>query len=245
MGSPNTPNSPVVEPWLRAAGVSVVLGAVRVLDDVEVSVKPGSVVAVVGASGAGKSTLFRAIAGEISLSAGSVALRGTDVTVLPLWKRARLGLGYVPQGPSVLLDMTVSDNILAFERAARVESRPREERAGAVKLEQRLGVRARDLSGGERRRLELLRALIADPAVLVCDEPFAAGDPIHVQVLSTLLRAHADRGRAVLIADHRVRDALGIADLAIFLSDGHVVASGPGAQLADHPAVRGRYLGVA
>jgi lipopolysaccharide export system ATP-binding protein len=151
----------------------------------------------------------------------------------------------VPQGPSVLLDMTVSDNIAAFERAARVESRPREERARAVKLEQRLGVRARDLSGGERRRLELLRALIADPAVLVCDEPFAAGDPIHVQVLSTLLRAHADRGRAVLIADHRVRDALGIADLAVFLSDGRVIASGPGAQLADHPAVRGRYLGVA
>jgi lipopolysaccharide export system ATP-binding protein len=239
------PETLTVEPWLHAAGVSVVLGSVRVLDDVEVSVKCGSVVAVVGASGAGKSTLFRAIAGEVSLSGGTVALRGKDVTALPLWKRARLGLGYVPQGPSVLLDMTVSDNIAAFERAARVESQPREERARVVKLEQRLGVRARDLSGGERRRLELLRALIADPAVLVCDEPFAAGDPIHVQVLSALLRAHADRGRAVLIADHRVGDALGIADLAVFLSDGRVIASGPGAQLADHPAVRGRYLGVA
>lgn len=238
-------DTPVVEPCLRATGVSVVLGAVKVLDDVEVIVTPGSVVAVVGASGAGKSTLFRAIAGEVSLCAGSVILRGTDVTGLPLWKRARLGLGYVPQGPSVLLDMTVSDNIVAFERAAGVASRPCEERASSVKLEERLGVRARDLSGGERRRLELLRALIADPALLVCDEPFAAGDPIHVGVLSALLRAHADRGRGVLIADHRLRDALGIADDAIFLSDGRVVASGPGAQLADHPAVRGRYLGVA
>jgi lipopolysaccharide export system ATP-binding protein len=240
-----SPNPSSVEPWLEAERLSVVLGAVRVLDAVELSVSPGRVFAVVGASGAGKSTLFRAIAGEISPHGGRVALRGTDVTTWPLWKRARLGLGYVPQGPSVLLDLTVSDNIRAFEQAARVAPQLVQERAATVKLEQRLGVRARDLSGGERRRLELLRALIADPAVLVCDEPFAAGDPIHVQVLSSLLRAHADRGRSVLIADHRMRDALGIADDAVFLSDGRVVASGPGAQLADHPAVRGRYLGVA
>lgn len=233
------------EPCLKAECLCVVLGAVRVLDEVELSVSPGRVFAVVGASGAGKSTLFRALAGEAPLHSGRVALRGTDVTAWPLWKRARLGLGYVPQGPSVLLDLTVSDNIRAFERAARVEPQLVQERAATVKLEQRLGVRARDLSGGERRRLELLRALIADPSVLVCDEPFAAGDPIHVQVLSMLLRAHADRGRCVLIADHRMRDALGIADDAVFLSDGRVVASGPGAQLADHPAVRGRYLGVA
>jgi lipopolysaccharide export system ATP-binding protein len=223
-------------------GVSVMLGGVRVLDGVDLDVRAGTVVGVVGANGAGKSTLFRAIAGEVTLLHGSVALRGEDVTALPLWKRARAGLGYVPQGPSVLLDLSVSENITTFERAARVARVPARERAGVVQLEHRLGVRARDLSGGERRRLEVLRALIADPAVLVCDEPFAAGDPLHVRVLSALLRAHADRGRGVLIADHRVQDALSICDDAVFLSDGRVLARGPAAHVADHPAVRSRYL---
>ncbi len=233
------------EPVLSATGIGVVLGGMRVLDGVDVAVRPGAVVGVLGASGAGKSTLFRAIAGELPLSAGRVVLSGVDVTGLPLWKRARAGLGYVPQGPSVLLDLSVSENISTFERAARVAPRTAQERAQAVELEQHLDVRARDLSGGERRRLELLRAFIGDPAVLVCDEPFAAGDPVHVRALAALLRAHADRGRGVLIADHRMHDALSICDDALFLSEGRVIASGPAAQIADHPAVRGGYLGVA
>jgi lipopolysaccharide export system ATP-binding protein len=230
---------------LTVTNVSVVLGGVRVLDGVDLVVRSGTVMAVVGASGAGKSTLFRAIAGELPLAQGSVALGGRDVSTLPLWRRARAGLGYVPQGPSVLLDLSVLENISTFERAARVPRRPAQERAQIVQLEHRLSVPAKDLSGGERRRLELLRALIADPAVLVCDEPFAAGDPVHVKALSVLLRAHADRGRAVLIADHRVQDALSISDEALFLGDGRVLARGPADQLSGHPAVRGQYLGVA
>lgn len=232
-------------PALQVIGLSVALGGVRVLDCVDASVSAGRVLGVVGVSGAGKSTLFRAIAGELRPQAGRVLLAGADVTAMPLWKRARLGLGYVPQGPSVLLDLTVADNITTFERAARVPASPPRERAETVKLDNRLTVRARELSGGERRRLELLRALIADPRFLVCDEPFAASDPVHLHVLCDLLRGHAARGRAVLIADHRIDDALSICDEAIFLSEGRVLASGPGAQLRDHPAVRGRYLGVA
>ena len=232
-------------PALQVTELSVALGGVRVLDSVDVRVQVGRVLGVVGVSGAGKSTLFRAIAGELAPLQGRVLLAGTDVTALPLWKRARLGLGYVPQGPNVLLDLTVADNITTFERAAGTRTPSPRERAEAVKLEHRLGVRARELSGGERRRLELLRALVADPRLLVCDEPFAASDPVHLRVLSDLLRGHAARGRAVLIADHRIDDALSICDDAIFLSEGRVLASGPGAQLRDHPAVRGRYLGVA
>ncbi|HEX4336256.1 MAG TPA: ATP-binding cassette domain-containing protein [Polyangiaceae bacterium] len=227
---------------LRATGVSVVLGGLRVLDGVDLAVVAGTVVAVIGANGAGKSTLFKAIAGEQPLTAGAVLLGGVDVTALPLWKRARAGLGYVPQGPSVLFDLSVAENITTFERAARVAARPVAERARPFELEHRLDVRARDLSGGERRRLELLRALVAEPAVLVCDEPFAAGDPGHVRALSKLLRAHADRGGAVLIADHRVEDALSICDEASFLADGRIVVSGPPARVSDHPAVRKRYL---
>jgi lipopolysaccharide export system ATP-binding protein len=232
-------------PALQVSGLSVALGGVRVLDGIDVSVRAGRVLGVVGVSGAGKSTLFRAIAGEVVPLRGRVFLAGKDVTALPLWKRARLGLGYVPQGPSVLLDLTVAENITTFERAARAERSSPRERAEAVKLEHRLAVRARELSGGERRRLELLRALIADPRLLMCDEPFAASDPVHLRVLSDLLRGHVARGRAVLIADHRIDDALSICDDAIFISEGRVLASGPGAQLRDHPAVRGRYLGVA
>jgi len=229
---------------LEVTDLSVSLGGVRVLDGVDASVREGRVLGVIGVSGAGKSTLFRAIAGDVVLLRGRVALAGADVTALPLWKRARLGLGYVPQGPSVLLDLTVAQNIATFERASRARCLPPKERAETVQLEHRLGVRARELSGGERRRLELLRALVADPRILVCDEPFAASDPVHVRMLSDLLRGHAARGRAVLFADHRIDDALSISDDALFLSEGRVVASGPGAHLGNHPAVRGRYSGV-
>ena len=232
-------------PLLEVKGLGVALGGRTVLDSIDVDASAGTVVGVVGASGAGKSTLFRAIAGELSLVRGAVRLEGADVTREPLWQRARRGLGYVPQGPSVLFDLTVAENIGTFERAARVPLQPIGARARTVELESRLDVRARDLSGGERRRLELLRALIADPRVLLCDEPFAGGDPVHVRTLGRLLRAHADRGRAVLIADHRVADALSICDDALFLADGNVLARGPAQSLPDHPAVRGRYLGVA
>src|SRR5579871_2694939 len=145
-------------PALQVTGLSVALGGVRVLDAVDATVHAGRVLGVVGVSGAGKSTLFRAIAGELVPLQGRVLLAGADVTALPLWKRARLGLGYGPQGPSVLLDLTVAENITTFERAARVPTLPSRERAESVKLDHRIHVRARELSGGERRRLELLRA---------------------------------------------------------------------------------------
>jgi lipopolysaccharide export system ATP-binding protein len=231
------------EPSLQVRAATVVLGGREVLARVDVEVVAGEVVGVLGPSGAGKTTLFRAVAGELALRAGAVFLAGHEVTAAPLWQRARRGLGYLPQTPSVLFDLTVADNIRTFEKAASIPARPVEERAALVELQDRLQVRARDLSGGERRRLELLRALLPDPLVLVCDEPFAAGDPLHVRMLSRLIRQHADRGRAVLIADHRIADALAICDRALLLSDGEVKARGPARDFAEHPAVKDRYLG--
>jgi lipopolysaccharide export system ATP-binding protein len=160
-----------------------------------------------------------------------------------LWKRARLGLGYVPQTPSVLFDLDVRGNLRTFERALGLKPRPPEEWAALVDLGARLEVRAVALSGGERRRLELLRALMAEPRVLVLDEPLTGMDPARVAGLAKLLRAAAARGAAVVLADHRIREALEFCDQAALLVDGRVEVVARAAEFADHSAVVRRYLG--
>jgi lipopolysaccharide export system ATP-binding protein len=170
-----------------------------------------------------------------------VWMEETDVSSLPLWQRARRGLGYIPQVPSVLFDLTVADNIRTFEVAARAPGRPLSEWAERFGLESKLAILARDLSGGERRRLELLRAMVGRPKVLMCDEPFAAGDPAHVRLVVEHLRTIADAGGTVIVADHRTNDALVLCDRAIVLANGSVEAQGPASSFADHPAVQGRH----
>jgi lipopolysaccharide export system ATP-binding protein len=228
---------------LEGKSISARLGPQEVLRGIDLRVAAGQVVGVLGPSGAGKSTLFRVLSGELEPSAGSVVLAGDDVTREPLWKRARRGLGYVPQTPSVLHDLSVADNIRAFERAARAEPRPLDERTASVELSARLDVKARELSGGERRRLELLRALIAEPKVLVCDEPLTGIDPVAAVRVAGVLRARADRGMAIVLADHRIREALAVCDRALFLVDGRIELDASPAEFADHPFVRRRYLG--
>jgi lipopolysaccharide export system ATP-binding protein len=228
---------------LDAKGLRAKLGGVEILRGVDLSVERGRVLGVLGPSGAGKSTLFRVLVGELRPTSGEVWLDGQRITTLALWRRARVGMGYVPQTPSVLFDLTVADNIRVFERVARRERLPTKERAALVGLEDRLAVHAADLSGGERRRLDLLRALIAEPRVLICDEPLTGVDPVGAVQLGELLRACADRGVAVVLADHRVREALSICDSAVLLVDGQVAFEAPPQDFADHPAVKQRYLG--
>lgn len=229
---------------LSAEGVHVVRGGKAILRGVDLEARAGEVVGVLGPSGAGKSTLFGVLVGETPADRGKVALAGQDVTAWPLWKRARAGVGYVPQGPSVLWDLTVRGNLDAFRRIAGLP--PEEARVAAerVGLAERLDVPAGALSGGERRRLELGRAITREPRVLVCDEPFAGVDPAGAEHLGNLLRDLAGRGATVLLADHHVAEALRVCTRAMLLLDGVVSASAPAAEFAELPLVRGRYLGT-
>lgn len=210
-------------PLLAAEGLGVFLGGAPVLRDISIEVSAGEVLGIFGPSGAGKSTLFRALAGEERLASGRVLLSGQDVTRLSLFRRARRGLGYLPQTPSVLWDLTVAENLAVFQalgpRDAGASAR---ELAAALGIEGRLGVRAASLSGGERRRLELARALSAAPSVLLCDEPFAAIDPIGAAAVAAHLRALAEAGGAVIIADHHVAEALGLCHRAALLLEGEI-----------------------
>lgn len=230
------------EPVLACEGLCVTLGNQRVLRDVELGLRAGSVVGVLGPSGAGKTTLFRALAGELEPESGRVLMQGRDVTLLPLWARARLKLGYVPQTPSVLLDLSVEQNVQTFVKVTRARERDAEQYLEQLALTQRLGVKARELSGGERRRLELVRALVASPTVLICDEPLTGLDPAMVERVGVLLRAQAERGSAVLFADHRIAEVLPFSDEAMLLADGAIQTRAPAEAFADLPAVRERYL---
>jgi lipopolysaccharide export system ATP-binding protein len=239
---------PLTAPALVAKGLRVVRGGKAILRGVDLEARAGEVLGVLGPSGAGKSTLFRALVGENApddaLDQGTVALQGVDATRWPLWRRVRAGVGYVPQGPSVLWDLTVRENLDAFRKIAGLPPQNAGLAAARVGLDERLGVRAGDLSGGERRRLELARAVTRPPRVLVCDEPFAGVDPVGAEALGQLLRELAQQGTSVLLADHHAAEALRICTRALLLLDGVVAVSAPASEFSEHPLVRGRYLGT-
>jgi len=215
-----------------------------ILRGVSLEIEAGRVVALLGPSGAGKTSFFRVLVGEEAPHSGRVVFDGVDVTREPLFRRARRGLGYLPQGPSVLFDLSVRQNLITY---ARIVGRDEDEvlkLAEKFELHTRLDVAAGDLSGGERRRLELARALSARPRVLVCDEPFSGVDPAGAERLATMLKALAkDDGVAVLLADHHVVESLAIADEVLLLVDGVVETRGSPKEFAEHPMARGRYLG--
>jgi len=230
---------------LEGRALRVARGGKLLLRDVDFALSTGEVLGVLGPSGAGKSTLFRVLTGEIPPDSGSVHYANKDVTRAPLWMRARAGLGYVPQTPSVLLDLSVRENLETFQRVALGEVRDARAAAERVELGRKLDVRAGDLSAGERRRLELARAITRDVRALVCDEPFAGVDPAGAQKLGELLRSLAkDHGVAVVLADHHVAEALRVCDRASLLLDGAIaLTESPGA-FETHELVRGRYLGT-
>ncbi len=222
----------------------VVRGDRTILRDVSVRVAAGEVVGILGPSGAGKSTLFRALTGEEPPDAGEVRFAGAVVTREPLWRRARAGIGYIPQGSSVLWDLTVRENLVTFSRVVHGTAGDPVQAAVEVGLQQRLDVHARELSAGERRRLEFARAITRRPRVLVCDEPFAGVDPAGAELLGRLLADLAIEGVGVVLADHHVAEALAVCTRALLLLDGEVAVDETPEAFREHPLVRGRYLGT-
>ncbi|WP_295042495.1 LPS export ABC transporter ATP-binding protein [uncultured Paracoccus sp.] len=218
-----------------------------VIRDVSVDLARGEVVALLGPNGSGKTTCFYCIAGLVPPDAGQVLIDGRDATRLPMFRRARMGIGYLPQEMSIFRGMSVEQNIMAVLEVAHEDPRRRrdrlEELLGDFSIEHLRAAPALALSGGERRRAEIARCLASDPSFLLLDEPFAGVDPIAVGEIRGLVHDLKSRGIGVLITDHNVRETLGIVDRAYILHDGHVLMSGTTDQIVADPKVREVYLG--
>jgi len=219
-----------------------------VVDGVSLSVDAGEVVGLLGPNGAGKTTSFYMIVGLVPCDAGRVTLDGRPIDHLPLYRRARLGLGYLPQEASVFRGLTVAENILAVLELRRdLDAGQRRDRLEALLEEFHIGhlrdTQGASLSGGERRRVEIARALAADPRFILLDEPFAGVDPIAVMDIQQVVAHLRDRGIGVLITDHNVRETLGICQRAYIISEGRVIARGTPEEIVADEQVRRVYLG--
>ena len=218
-----------------------------VIRDVSLEVQRGEVVALLGPNGSGKTTSFYAIAGLVNPEGGQVLIDGHDVTYLPMYRRARMGIGYLPQEMSIFRGMTVEDNINAILDISQKDRHKRRERLeellGEFSIEHLRRAPALALSGGERRRVEIARCLAADPKYLLLDEPFAGVDPISVGDIRHLVADLKKRGIGVLITDHNVRETLEIVDRAYILHDGKVLMSGSPDEVVRNENVRRVYLG--
>jgi lipopolysaccharide export system ATP-binding protein len=218
-----------------------------VVDGVSIDVKSGEAVGLLGPNGAGKTTTFSMLVGLVAPDEGHVRLDGEDVTDLPMFRRARRGLGYLPQEASVFRKMTALENLLAVLETLPLGRAAREERAHELldrfKLSALAGAVADTLSGGERRRLEIARALTLSPRFILLDEPFAGIDPITVTDLQRVIRDLAAGGIGVLVTDHNVRDTLAIVDRAYIINAGRIFRAGSPAELSADPDVRRIYLG--
>ena len=219
----------------------------HVVDGVSISVEQGSVVGLLGPNGAGKTTTFYMIVGIEKPDAGTVMLDGKDISAMPMYERARAGIGYLPQEASIFSKMTVEDNIMAILETTDLNASEREAKMNALLDEFRLNhVRKSEgkaLSGGERRRVEIARALATDPAFILLDEPFAGIDPIAVADIQGMIAHLAQRGIGVLITDHNVRETLSIVDKAYILAEGHIFLHGDSETIANDPVARKYYLG--
>ncbi len=235
------------EPGLRIERLRKSFRKRTVIRDVSMSLSRGEVVALLGPNGSGKTTTFYAIAGLVFPEAGRVILEGQDVTMLPMYRRARLGVGYLPQEMSIFRGLNVEDNIKAILDIAEPDRHKRRERLEELlsdfSIEHLRRAPSLALSGGERRRVEIARCLAADPKYLLLDEPFAGVDPISVGDIRHLVADLKKRGIGVLITDHNVRETLEIVDRAYILNDGQVLMSGTPSDVVENENVRRVYLG--
>ena len=232
---------------LSANHLQKTYGRRRVVDDVSIGVKQGEVVGLLGANGAGKTTTFYVMVGLERTEHGNIFLNGQDVTVLPMYLRARLGLGYLPQEPSIFRKMTAEQNLLAVLETTKLSRGERFSRLDQLMEEFGVShvrkIRGDALSGGERRRVEIARCLATEPQYILLDEPFAGIDPISVVEIQRIVRQLKARGIGILITDHNVRETLDIIDRASIIHAGEVLFEGSPQDVIDDPEVRRVYLG--
>lgn len=245
---PETPAAgAVATDGLRAEGLERYYGKWRVVSDVSLNVRRGEVVGLLGPNGAGKSTTFHMIVGLLGPNAGRITLDGRDITAEPVYRRARLGLGYLAQDPSIFRRLTVRENVLAVLETMKLTAEEREERLKGLledlNLTHLADRQAHKLSGGERRRVEITRALARRPSFMLLDEPFVGIDPIAVEEIQEIIHRLRDRGLGVLITDHNVRVTLNTTDRSYIMFDGRIQLSGSPQELADNPLARQYYLG--
>ncbi|NIO17754.1 MAG: LPS export ABC transporter ATP-binding protein [Deltaproteobacteria bacterium] len=232
---------------LQAKDIVKNFGKRKVLRGVSLQAKRGEVLGLLGPNGAGKTTLFYAITGLIIPDEGSIVLNDLDITTFPMYRRARLGIGYLPQEPSIFRKMNVEDNVLAILETLPISQREMKERLETLLSE--LGIehlrkaKSYSLSGGERRRVEICRALTLLPSILLLDEPFAGIDPITIADLQRIIVKLRDEGIGVIITDHNVRDTLRVCDRAYIINEGEILEEGEPAYIFSSDIVKEVYLG--
>lgn len=232
---------------LQAESLGKVYHGRFVVNDVSLTVDRGEIVGLLGPNGAGKTTTFYMIVGLVRSDSGRIYFEGRDITRLPVYRRARAGMGYLSQEPSVFRKLTVEENIMAVLETLELSARERRARLGEM-LEE-LGIarlakqKAYTLSGGERRKLEITRAMVREPSLIMLDEPFSGVDPIAVQDIQSIIGNLRDRGLGILITDHNVRETLSVVDRAYLLYEGKVLREGKSAFLAKDKMSRELYLG--
>lgn len=238
-----------METLLDARGLCKTYRERKVVDNVNLTVNSGEIVGLLGPNGAGKTTSFYMVAGLVRPDSGKVSFVGQDVTGLPMHLRARLGMGYLPQEESIFRKLTVYENLMAILET-RADMNRRQQREKADELMERFGItklrnsQALQLSGGEKRRLTIARALTTSPKLLMLDEPFAGVDPIAVQDIQHIVASLRETdGLSILITDHNVRETLGIVDRAYILFEGRVIKQGNAEEIANDPKTRRIYLG--
>lgn len=242
---------------LEARSLQKSYGSRKVVKDVSLAVQKGEVVGLLGPNGAGKTTSFYMIVGLVRADAGEIMIDGEPIAHMPIHRRARMGLSYLPQEASIFRKLTVEENVRAvLELQSEPDEQGRMVSLGKARMEERLAELLADLrvdhlrdspalslSGGERRRVEIARALATQPRFILLDEPFAGIDPIAVIEIQRIINFLKERGIGVLITDHNVRETLGICDHAFIISDGHVLAQGTPSEIVDNTEVRRVYLG--
>jgi lipopolysaccharide export system ATP-binding protein len=233
--------------FIRAQALAKHYDAKVAVQDVSLILQAGEIVGLLGPNGAGKTTTFYMVVGLIPATHGKVFLDGRNVTAMPMWQRARNGVGYLPQEASVFRKLTVWENVMAVVETLDLNERERRDRTAQQLTELGLEKLARQpaftLSGGERRRLEIARALATNPRFLLMDEPFSGVDPISVAEVQSIIRKLKDRGIGILITDHNVRETLSIVDRAYLIHQGRVLVSGTPSEIVNNPESRRHYLG--